>query len=112
MGNKTDMLPFPCGVYKSPCAIYFCAPGPRGTGAIRGDGADVGKRNRCGKKLQRVRRKKKILKQGHRREKARGFLWEKIGNKEASQDKPGKGAFGAHPSPCNASREQLAALGA
>ena len=57
-------------------------------------------------------RLKKFLKQGHRQEKARGFLWENIGSKEASQDKPGKGEFGAQPSPCSVSGEQLAALGA
>ncbi|XP_066884383.1 sodium/calcium exchanger 3 isoform X3 [Kogia breviceps] len=49
------------GLKDSVTAVVFVAfgtsvPGPRGTGAIRGEGADMGsKRNRCGKKLQRIK---------------------------------------------------------
>lgn len=79
--------------------IYLCSLGPQGT--IRGEGTDMGKRNRCGKKLQRIKKFKKE-EAGHRQEKARGLLGDNIGNEEAGWS---QGELGACPRPCGESEE-------
>lgn len=54
-----------------PCDLHF--PGLKGLELSKRK-EQMGEKNRRGKKLQRIRGKKK--KQGHRQEKARSFLWE------------------------------------
>ena len=77
-----------------------------------GEGAELlqGKRNTCGEKFQGIRGGK--ARSGKKKQEVFSGRSEKIGNKESSQDKQARRALGTFPSPCNWSREQLAALGA
>lgn len=60
-------------------------------GTIREGGVDMGKRNRCGKKLQRVI--------GQKKQEVFSGRSEKVGNKEAKQGS--RRMLGALPSPCS-----------